>query len=201
MTGRFVNFAHIAKWDELFGYMMAFLVYLAILRYMRLLRLSPRMCMFGLTMQRAFAEIICFGIMFGLTSFAFSHLSYLLFNTTVYSFSTIVTTTETLFAMMLGSFEVEPLVVANRIMGPIFFILYILTMFFILSNMFVTLISEAFGEVNEESKIQKEETGDDTEMVAFMMGEFKAFLRGVTGGGGSSHSQTQPLDPEQTEKG
>ena len=190
-SGNFVNFAHIAKWDELFGYIMAFLAYLAILRYMRLLRLSPRMCMFGLTMSTASSGIICFSIMFSIMFFSFGQMGNLLFGHTVQMYSNLLTTMETLFAMMLGSFEFEPLREANGILGPIFFVSYIVSMFFILSNMFITLISDAFADVNSTTA---EEIGDgDTELVDFMIERLKGFLRSFSSGGGGKKIKQEEL--------
>ncbi len=140
--------------------------------------------MFGLTMSTASAGIICFSVMFAVMFFAFGQMGNLLFGHSVYMYSSMITTMETLFAMMLGSFEFEPLRQTNEILGPIFFLSYIVTMFFILSNMFITLISDAFADVNSTPA---DETGDDdTQLADFMIYKLKVFLAsvGVGGGGG-----------------
>lgn len=51
---------------------------------------------------------------------------------------------ETLFSMMLMQFDFEGLNSANKIMGPIFFISYILVLVFIVMNILITILNDSF---------------------------------------------------------
>ena len=173
MPGEFVNFIHIAKWDKVFGYLMAVVAFLSIIRYMRILRLNAKMSLLGMTLGYASNDMFHFTIIWNLLFCAFGQLTYLLFHSMVASFSTFIVTSETLFSMLLGKFEFEALVAANRMLGGAVFVIYIITMYMILTNMFITIVTEAF------SQLKSKEGSDDTkdhEMVEYMIDRFKAFF-------------------------
>ncbi len=62
----------------------------------------------------------------------------------MYDFSDFIFTCEDLISAILGKFKFEELVVANPILGPIFFFLFMGSMTYILINMFLTIVNEAF---------------------------------------------------------
>ncbi|XP_071797300.1 polycystin-1-like [Asterias amurensis] len=171
--GEFVNFSHIAKWDELLGYILACVSFLSLIRYMRLLRLNAKMSLLGSTLAYAAKDLFYFSIIWSLVFCAFAQLTYLLFHAIVGSFSTFITTTETLFSMLLGKFDFEALKMAKPIIGGAVFVVYIMTMYMILTNMFITIVTEAFRQLRAK---KGSDDATDHEMVEFMIDRFKAFF-------------------------
>ncbi len=53
----------------------------------------------------------------------------------------------TLFRIILGDLNFEPIRDANRVFGPIFFISFVFFVFFILFNMFIAIINDAYRKV------------------------------------------------------
>lgn len=63
----------------------------------------------------------------------------------------------TLFRIILGDFNFQELEEANRILGPIYFLLYVFFVFFVLLNMFLAIINDTYSEVKAELANQKSE--------------------------------------------
>ena len=67
-----------------------------------------------------------------------------IFSPQMYDFSDFIFTCENLSSAILGKFKFEELVMANPLLGPIFFFLFMGSMTYILINMFLTIVNEAF---------------------------------------------------------
>jgi len=61
------------------------------------------------------------------------------------------------FRILLGDFKFAELQQADCILGPAYFILYVFFIFFILLNMFLAIINDAYSEVKAEMSRQKHE--------------------------------------------
>ncbi|XP_071482651.1 polycystin-1-like protein 2 [Diadema antillarum] len=140
----FVNFSHIAKWDQLFGFLLAILAFCGVLRFMRVLRMSSRATQIAQALHLASHDMFYFLLMWFIILLAFGLWAYAVFSRSVDTFHTFQATFESLLSLMLGSFDFYALQAAERYVGPLFFFIYIFTVYFILSNMLITIIVEAF---------------------------------------------------------
>ena len=62
-----------------------------------------------------------------------------------------------MFRIILGDFDFQQLETANRILGPIFFMLFVFFVFFVLINMFLAIINDTYSEVKSDMANQKNE--------------------------------------------
>ncbi|PVD39586.1 hypothetical protein C0Q70_02221 [Pomacea canaliculata] len=62
-----------------------------------------------------------------------------------------------LFRIILGDFDFNQLETANRILGPVFFMLFVFFVFFVLINMFLAIINDTYSEVKSDMANQKNE--------------------------------------------
>uniref|UniRef100_A0A2C9JZG1 EF-hand domain-containing protein n=1 Tax=Biomphalaria glabrata TaxID=6526 RepID=A0A2C9JZG1_BIOGL len=62
-----------------------------------------------------------------------------------------------LFRIILGDFDFHQLEQANRILGPIFFMLFVFFVFFVLINMFLAIINDTYSEVKSDMANAKNE--------------------------------------------
>jgi len=90
---------------------------------------------------------------------AFAQWGYLLFGQDLNGFKTMYDAVFSLFRIILGDFNFPEMEEADRVWGPIFFILYIFVIFFILINMFLAIIADAYTEVKEGLAEIEEEYG------------------------------------------
>jgi hypothetical protein len=81
----------------------------------------------------------------------------------------------TLFRIILGDFNFEQLEAANRILGPIFFMLFVFFVFFVLINMFLAIINDTYSEVKSDMANMKNEfeIGDYFKKVKIYWLQFK----------------------------
>lgn len=61
----------------------------------------------------------------------------------------------TLFRIVLGDFDFIALQTAHRVLGPLFFVLYVFFIYFVLINMFLAIISDTYTDVKDELAEQK----------------------------------------------
>lgn len=69
----------------------------------------------------------------------------------------------TLFRIILGDFDFASLERANSVFGPIYFIVYVFFVFFVLINMFIAIINETYVGVKSDLQSQQ----NDFEMKDF----------------------------------
>jgi len=102
-------------------------------------------------------------------------LPYLLFGSVLPTYSSFVHTIESLFSLALGDFDFHALNIAQPVLGPLFFFLFIAIIFIGMQTMFLTIICEAFTMVRGNLEYQK----NDYEIVDYVMNKFKG-LFGIT---------------------
>ena len=71
-----------------------------------------------------------------------------------------------MFRIILGDFNFYELESAHSLLGPLYFILYIVLVFFILFNMFLAIINDTYSEVKAESAT----SGNEFEVMDFFKG-------------------------------
>ena len=165
----FVSFHYTAFLDEWFKCIIGIIVFLSILKVFRLLRFNRRMSMLQQVLKRCFTQLISFMIMFALAFLAFALLACLVFGQIMEGFGTFLDSCASLMDTLLGKFALKEMSQANRIIGPIFFYSYTVSMVFILINMFVTIINDTFTEVRSDVEKQS----NDYEIVDFMIHRLK----------------------------
>jgi len=89
-------------------------------------------------------------IMFAIYFLAFGSMGYITFGPEVKEFRSIENVLETMFMITIGVFDYHKLREVSPIFGALFFILFQSLIFFILLNVFIGIICEAFCQCLEE---------------------------------------------------
>ncbi|XP_069123478.1 uncharacterized protein [Argopecten irradians] len=168
----YVNFQSMAMYDELFGWMMACVVFLATVQFLKLLQFNKKMNMLGDTIKVATKDLKVFSIAFALYFFAFTACAHLLFGTSILAYSSLVGSAESMFAFTLGSFDFAAMADVNKVLGPLFFFTFVGVVYVGLMSMFFTIIGDAFTEV----KANVETSTNDYEIVSFIWKKIKGVL-------------------------
>lgn len=176
----YMKFQYVALWNQLFTYIVGWVVFLATLKFMKLLRFNKRMSLLSTTLRESAPGLLNFSLVFWIFFLAFVQVFYLLYFKQLQEFSNFVTGAETGFLMMMGQFDFERMKRIQPIIFPIVFSLFVVTITFILINMFLSILNETFATVREDLDKQS----NDYEIVDFMVGRFKTW----TGIGASSVS-------------
>ncbi|KAG0419460.1 hypothetical protein HPB47_004076 [Ixodes persulcatus] len=168
----YVKLQVVAAIDELFGYLMSFLIFISILKFTKLLRFNKRIGILYSTLAQCSRDLSSFFVVFWVTFFAFVMVFYILLGTQMAEFSTFVTAAETCFDMARGQFKFDDIAMASPFVGPLVFFVFAMVTSVILLNIFVTLIISSFQSVKEDVEKQC----NDFEMVSFVGKKFKGFL-------------------------
>ena len=169
---KFINHLHLATTDRVYGYIYAAVVFLMSVKFLRLFRFNRRMSLLGSVLRQSSKELCHFLIIWGIVFVAFAHFSYMIFSRELHKFHTFIGTSETLVSVMLGKFSYQNLERSNRVLGPLMFFLYSLSVVFTLMNMFVSIIIENFKRVKRDNDLQSNEY----EIVDFMIEQLKSLL-------------------------
>ena len=110
-------------------------------------------------------DVASFFVMFAIVFLAFAQLGNLLFGTMVKDFDSFYESIFTLLRTILGDFDFHAIQKADRLLGPVFFMSYVLFVFFILMNIFLAIINDTYSLVKTEIAVQK----NDVELSEFAM--------------------------------
>ncbi len=165
----FVSFHYTAFLDEWLKCIIGIIVFLSFLKLFRLLRFNRRMSLLQQVLKRCFTSLMSFMFMFALAFLAFALLATLVFGQAMEGFGTFLRSCASLMDTILGKFTLKEMTAANRIIGPIFFYSYTISMVFVLINMFLSIINDAFTDVRSDVEKQSNEF----EIVDFMVHRLK----------------------------
>uniref|UniRef100_A0A7M5V0L4 Polycystic kidney disease protein 1-like 2 n=3 Tax=Clytia hemisphaerica TaxID=252671 RepID=A0A7M5V0L4_9CNID len=168
----FINFDPAALSDQFYGVTLACLSFILFIKFLKLLRFNQKISLMFRTVACASEDTKNFSISFLVITSAFSQFAYLSFMAVLADYSTILYTIKSLFSMMLGGGSFEKLTDASPIKGKIFFLAYFSFMAFILLNMFISIINDAFAIV-QEALHQKR---NSYELIDFLTQRIKSFL-------------------------
>ncbi|XP_013396541.2 polycystic kidney disease 2-like 1 protein [Lingula anatina] len=172
----FHNMQYAVLWDELYSFLLGFIVFLANLKFLKLLRFNKRTSMLADVLRETAKPLAYFMAMFCIVFMGFVSCAYLLFSSKLLNYMNVVSVAETLLVMVLNKFDYSAVAEADGTLGPIFFLCYVVMVSFILINMFLSIIMEAFTMVRQDLDRQS----NDYEIVQFMVQRLKAFI-GVGG--------------------
>lgn len=176
-AGDYVNFVTIATWAEMFSFLLAFVVFLATIKFINMLKFNRRMAMLADTISLATKDMKAFVITFMIYFLAFAQFAYLLFGAQLPSYASFTATFESLFKFVLGKFDFASFKNAQPFLGPVYFFLYVFVVCIGLQAMFLTIICEAFQIVRGQLEYQK----NDYEVVDYILSKFKNVLSVITG--------------------
>ncbi|XP_073814721.1 polycystic kidney disease 2 isoform X2 [Musca autumnalis] len=140
----------ICFWNLLYIDMMGICVFLVWIKIFKYISINKTMLQFSTTLKRCAKDLCGFAVMFFIVFLAYAQLGLLIFGTSHPDFRGFGIAIITLMRMFLGDFEYELIEEANHILGPIYFLSYVLFVFFILLNMFLAIINDTYGAVKDE---------------------------------------------------
>lgn len=173
----FVSFQFATTWEEIYGYVLAFIIFLVTVKFLKLLRFNKKMNMLGMTMMRIGKPLLSFLLAWSVVFFAFAQLAYFVFCRLLFSFSTFLKSAFTLFTLMLNKFDYEELKDADPTFAPIIFLSFTLLVSFVLVSFMITIILDGFAEVTDELR----EKENEYEIVDFIVSKFKGLVGLGTG--------------------
>ncbi len=153
--------------NDFLTFIYGFCCFFGTIKLIRLFRFNQRIYLFIQTLKYAGKELISFAMMFSIVFMSFICLFYLLFQSKLWSCSTLLHTAGMLFEIILMKFNAYQITDADAFLGPLCFSLFIFIVVFVCMSMFLSIINQNFCQVREN-------INDDQEIYLFM---FDRFLR------------------------
>jgi polycystin 2 len=120
------------------------------LKTLKYLNEFPHLSMLSITMSNAYYPTVSFLIMFFIIFAGCGQAFNMAFGPYMKSYNNFTTSMMSLFRALLGEFEYEEMQQTDRLVGPLLFITFMLLVLFVLVNMFIAILSEAY----EKAKIE-----------------------------------------------
>jgi len=160
----YANFDRLAYWQSVYNTMSAFMLFFIWIKTFNFLDFNYTMTLLSRTLSACVNDILGYLVMFGIVFIAYAQFGYLVFGPTTFGFHTFEDSTFSLLRIILGDFDFYALYKANRAVGPIFFFTYVISVFFILFNVFLAIINDSYVEV----KAQLEHSEYENEMGTYI---------------------------------
>ncbi|XP_046352109.2 polycystic kidney disease protein 1-like 2 [Haliotis rufescens] len=149
---KFVNFQHIAIWDNLFVYALGALVFSTTIRILRILGYNKRVTIIAAVLSNSARDLTGFGIVFGIVFFAYVLSGYILFSAHYYGYHTIYDSMFTIFTYMLGKNIMARLMLIAPIWAQIYFSTLVFFIIFVLLTMFQAIMNNSMTVVRDNLK-------------------------------------------------
>nr|KAF6347180.1 polycystin 2 like 2, transient receptor potential cation channel [Pipistrellus kuhlii] len=152
-TEQYSDFYLLTYWLIFYNNILAITVFFAWIKIFKFISFNNTMSQLSSTLSCCIKDIVGFTIMFFIILLAYAKLGFLLFGSQVDDFSTLRNSIFTQFRIILGDFNFAAIQQASPILGPIYFITFILFIFLVLLNMFLAIIIFTYSEVQDDYSI------------------------------------------------
>ncbi|KAK3561831.1 hypothetical protein QTP86_017067, partial [Hemibagrus guttatus] len=160
----FPSFYDTASADASLGYILAFLILLGTVKMWHLMRLNSKLNLITCTLKRAWNDISSFIVVLIIMVLAYSTVSNLLFGWILYTYKTLHDSALAIIALQLGIFDYEQVLNLNPVLGAFLILSCVIFMTFVVLNLFIAVILEAFSHEQKNYK-----PSDEEEIVDLMM--------------------------------
>jgi len=165
----YVSFQYAAFMDEWVSATTGMAVFFSFLKFLRLLKFNRRVSTLIQTIKLAAKPLMSFMLLFFVLFLAFCQFAFLVFGVDNDDYATFPSTLGSMMSLTLGNFDFHALQESSRIIGPLFFFSYVVSVFFVLTNVFIGILNDALSEVANDVSIQSNEH----EILDFMFHTFK----------------------------
>ncbi len=147
----YVDFIFVNQLNEFGNWAMSFNMVILTLKLFKYFQVSPKLNVLLITLRKAGSSLAYFFVIMFITILGFSLAFYCAFNSLVAEYSTIGTSFMTLLFTLLGDgIGYRDLSQSNRIVAPLFTWVYIFVVSILFFSLFITMIDESYGIVQEE---------------------------------------------------
>ena len=159
-------------------------IFIITLKLLRLIRFNRHVCQMQETLRRSAKPILSFSLVMCIAILAFTHFGYLCFGNKLLTFSSFFKALRVVLQMSVGkSINNVEVHLQYPVLGPLFLLFFLVVILFVLMNVFVAVLVDAYVEIREE---QGEAGFVDAELGTFMFNVFlkkvKAFPGKITSG-------------------
>ncbi|CAG0925403.1 unnamed protein product [Notodromas monacha] len=194
----YVNLQSVAYIEEVFTYLVGFLVFCATFKFIKLLRFNKRMGLMAATLKQCAKDLRSFFVLLGIVFLAFGLFFYVHLSRVVLKYSSFEKAMMSTLVASFGKFDIQEMALGHAVLGPIMFFVFALTVIIVLTNLLLTIIIMSFAEVKKDL----ENRVNEYEMVDFIFNRIKMFVGMKTGKVAIVNTEEEAkLDTEENKRG
>ena len=153
-----INLSTLSELNETLEILLAFCSFFVTLKMIELLKLNKNLGYLTKTIKKSQKDLIPFLIVLIIIWLAFVQLMYLFYIEKTSGYSTFIKSMETSFLILLGKFELKPLVQSNYTIGALLFTSYNCIVLILMISLLLTILSDHFSKTKNESKLKDTKT-------------------------------------------
>ncbi|XP_071131781.1 polycystin-1-like protein 2 [Mytilus edulis] len=148
---KFVNFGHLATWDEMLNVVIAILIFLTTIRLMRVLNYSTRVTQLATVLSHVAKDLLGCLILFFIVYMAFVGFGHLIFGRHLVTYKTLLVSVTTITNAIIGKNSIDDLFITAPVLGHIYYFLFVLFVIWILMTMLCATLNMGIREVRRKS--------------------------------------------------
>jgi len=170
--GTYTSFYTAISWSTILGYVLGFLVAVNVMKCIKLLTFNRRAFMVGDAISKSADMLISFMVLAFIVAMSFSHFGFLVFGNSLPGYRDIVSSFMTIFSLSLGVSDVPGLLNVNRILGPIFFVYFVVFVKFCFLTVFVAILNIGISD----AKAMLQQRKNKFELLEYIVRKFKTLV-------------------------
>ena len=159
----YMKLQYVGLIDEFYGYSIGLILFVATINFIKMLQFNNRFAILIETLRACWDDLTGFFSVFFIVFFAFVQVFYMMLHAKMFEFHSIIASLSTCFTMCLNKFKFGS-IRDTSLTAAIMFFGFAISCSFILINVMLTIIMEAYAEVMEEL----DERGNKYDIIDFM---------------------------------
>ncbi|XP_038044344.1 polycystic kidney disease protein 1-like 1 isoform X2 [Patiria miniata] len=146
----FVDFSLLAYWDQILKDLLASLIFLSSVKFLRVLRFNQTVALFGAVIDEAIKEILTFALYLLVLEMAFACLGVLLFSTHFYPLKHLYISSTLLNSMVMGRpLDYGDLAAEFPILWYLFYFAYVFSMIIFMAGLIKAILCHSYRQVKQ----------------------------------------------------
>ena len=143
----------IARLLDIETFWLSMAIFILTLKLLKLIRFNHHICQMQGTLKRSAMPILSFSLVMVIAILAFTHFGFLCFGATLATFSSFFKALRVVLLMSIGkSINNVAVHVQFPVLGPLFLFFFLVVIVFVLINVFVAVLVDAYSEIREEQE-------------------------------------------------
>ena len=146
-----VSFQHVTLGDQIFLSLFGLVIFLLTLGFLNILRFNWTIAVLGQVLAASVKDLVLMSLNVFIIVMAFASMGHTLFGPYLSSYKDLADTLTTLSTNFLGSFNYQEISENTGNAGKLFLLCYLITMIFIVINLFITMLCTFLDAVRSDT--------------------------------------------------
>ncbi|XP_069123705.1 polycystin-2-like [Argopecten irradians] len=149
---KFVNFSHIAVWDEVLASFISFIVFLCTIRLMQILSYNNRITQLVAVLNHCSQDLIGCALIFGIVFFAYVLVGYLLFGRSLSSYRNVLIAMTTITNALIGRNSITNLIEVTPVFAQFYYVTFVFFVMWVLMTMINATLNKSISIIRQQQR-------------------------------------------------